>query len=330
MQATTIESAHSRIAGRRCVTQAKNPSRRVQGCLICQTLARFGDQRHSCLLSEAAIGDSPQAAPCVPPGPDIAAHPTDDVRTNRSVSLAALLLRQSHVLRREQALGYLSSWRIRCLLKVGVWRVAHRGIYVGGDGVLDERQRRWVAVLACRGHLAGPSALRVFGLAGHRDRLIHVLVPARARDTDPPPGVIVHRTSILPEPDRTTLEGLPCTTAARAVVDAVQWAHSDEHAYRLVTSCLDQLAEAAVQPPRPGRTRPVPRRLLRRVRRAHRDRRRSPQRPCGVVGRGAPPQRRSIIGESMLHFPAWAVRRHPGQVAGQLRAALIAAGWPSP
>lgn len=33
-------------------------------------------------------------------------------------------------------------------------------------------------------------------------------------------------------------------------------------------------------------------------------------------------------GDRVLRFPAWAVRERPAEVAGQVRAALVAAGWP--
>jgi very-short-patch-repair endonuclease len=34
-----------------------------------------------------------------------------------------------------------------------------------------------------------------------------------------------------------------------------------------------------------------------------------------------------ISGDRVLRFPAWVVRRHPAEVAEQVRAALEAAGW---
>jgi hypothetical protein len=34
-----------------------------------------------------------------------------------------------------------------------------------------------------------------------------------------------------------------------------------------------------------------------------------------------------VAGDRVLRFPAWVVRRHPAEVAAQIRAALIAAGW---
>jgi very-short-patch-repair endonuclease len=34
-----------------------------------------------------------------------------------------------------------------------------------------------------------------------------------------------------------------------------------------------------------------------------------------------------IAGDRILRFPAWLLRRRPGEVAAQLRAALVAAGW---
>jgi hypothetical protein len=36
-----------------------------------------------------------------------------------------------------------------------------------------------------------------------------------------------------------------------------------------------------------------------------------------------------VAGDRVLRFPAWLVRRRPAEVAAQVRAALVAAGWPA-
>jgi hypothetical protein len=75
---------------------------------------------------------------------------------------------------------------------------------------------------------------------------LHLLIPARRRDFDPPLFVVTHRTSVLPGEDRTTVDHLPCTAPARSAVDAAQWATNDERAATIVAACFQQrLVEAA-------------------------------------------------------------------------------------
>jgi hypothetical protein len=161
------------------------------------------------------------------------------------VDLRTVLQHQSDVLTRAQALRHVTKKELRRLLVSGLWRTCHRGVYVARVGRLDTAQRRWIAVLAARGHLAGSSALELLGLQGHPDRMTHVLVPARLQDTDPPRSVAVHRTSVLSDDDRTSVDGLPCTTPGRSLVDAVQWAVDDDRAWAVAAACVRQGLVAA-------------------------------------------------------------------------------------
>jgi very-short-patch-repair endonuclease len=97
-----------------------------------------------------------------------------------------------------------------------------------------------VAVLACRGYVAGISALGLHGLRGFPSSQTHLLIAAARRDFDPPPAVLVHRTTALPRAERTLVDHFPCTTAARAAVDAAQWAPTDERAAAIVAACFQQ------------------------------------------------------------------------------------------
>jgi hypothetical protein len=108
---------------------------------------------------------------------------------------------------------------------------------------MTARQHTWVGVLAVgqgrQAPLAGASALSAHGMRGVNSEPVHVLIPARMRDTDPPPWVVVHRTKILPPPDRH--HGLPPRTAvARSVVDAACWAPSDDQARAIIASAFQQ------------------------------------------------------------------------------------------
>jgi hypothetical protein len=296
--------------------------------------------------------------------------------------LLDLLRRQCDVITRPQALRFLTRRELRGLVVDGGWRACHRGVYAARGEQPDESQSRWIAVLACRGHLAGLSALRLLGLSGHRDRVTHVLVPARLRDTDPPTSVAVHRTSILPEADRTTIDDLPCTTAARSLVDAVQWASDDDHACVLAAACFDQLLVT------PGEVRAVLAEMPRAKRRALLTglvhdltggshglpeveflrlcrRARLPRPKLQVSRRDSSGRLRYLDGyfdeyglhveidggqhpdpaawwaelsrqndqsikrERVLRFPAWAVRKRSTEVADQVHAGLVAAGWRS-
>jgi hypothetical protein len=154
--------------------------------------------------------------------------------------LRLLLFRQDNVLTRKQALWYHSPKALRHLVESGRWQAAHPGVYVVHNGPVNASQQRWIAVLACRGYLAGASALTVHGLRGFGPPQLHLLIPAGRRDFDSPLYVVTHRTSVLPIDHRTTVNHLPCTGPARSAVDAAQWAATDSGAAAIVAACFQQ------------------------------------------------------------------------------------------
>jgi hypothetical protein len=154
--------------------------------------------------------------------------------------LDLLLFSQDQVLTRQQALRFFSVGTIRHLLESRRWQTPHRSVYVTHSGPITAIQHRRVAVLACRGYVAGVSALSLLGLRGFDAPQLHLLIRAGRRDFDPPPSILIHRTTALPHADRTLFERLPCTTPARAAVDAAQWASSDERAAAIVAACIQQ------------------------------------------------------------------------------------------
>jgi hypothetical protein len=155
-------------------------------------------------------------------------------------ALDSLLYYQDHVLTRAQARRHLSAGAVRHLIESGRWQVPHHGVYAAHSGPLTTAQRRRVAVLACRGYVAGVSALSLLGLRGFASPRLHVLISAHRRVADPPPSVLVHRTSALPHVERGAVDHLPCTVASRAVVDAAQWASSDGRAAAIVAASVQQ------------------------------------------------------------------------------------------
>ena len=158
--------------------------------------------------------------------------------------LSWILFRQNQVISRRQVLRYLSAKAVRSRIASGRWQAAAREVYVTHNGPVTRRQLRWIAVLAVGSRrpaaLAGASSLECEGLRGHLSQGIHVLIPAAVRDRDAPPGVVVHRTSNLPGTDLLRIGQPPRTTAARSLVDAAQWAASDDRARALVAAGFQQ------------------------------------------------------------------------------------------
>lgn len=154
-----------------------------------------------------------------------------------------LVFEQDGVIARQQALRLWSEAGLRTMVRSGRWAKAHRGIYVTHNGPVTASQRVWIGVLAAgrgrRAPLAGLSALAAYGLRNPRSSLVDVLIPAHSRDVDPPPYVRVHRTSRLTAVDYR--RGLPPrTSVARSVVDAAQWAYSDNQARVIVAASFQQ------------------------------------------------------------------------------------------
>lgn len=61
---------------------------------------------------------------------------------------------------------------------------------------------------------------------------IHVTVPGLAGDPrsepEPPPGIVIHRVPELHPDDVTVIDGIPCTSVARTLVDMAEVVARDE------------------------------------------------------------------------------------------------------
>jgi very-short-patch-repair endonuclease len=136
------------------------------------------------------------------------------------VQIAALADRQHGVvtLHQLQLLG-LSKSAVSKRARSGRLHRIHRGVYAAGHSRLTGRGHWMAAVLAC-GPRAALSHRSGAGLAGLRqdNRLrADVSLPspsARARK-----GIEVHSSVTLTPEDITTVDGIPCTTVARTLVD---------------------------------------------------------------------------------------------------------------
>ena len=161
-----------------------------------------------------------------------------------SDKLARLLALQDGVITRQQAMRLMTQGMLRHRVASGRWRQVHRGVLVTHRGPITDSQRRWIAVLAVsfagQAYLAGLTGLIVAGLRNVRGQGIHVLIPASRRVVGPPAGVIVHRAASVPTEHRELHMKPPRTTSARSVVDASQWARSDDEARLVVASAFQQ------------------------------------------------------------------------------------------
>lgn len=173
--------------------------------------------------------------------------------------------RQDGVLAVRQALRFMSRHAIAARLRSRRWQRAYRGILVTHSGELTLTQRLWVASLAVGdgdpAPLAGLTALQAHGLRGFTAPTLFLLLPAERRDTRPPKGVLVRRTTALTRRD--VCRGRPPRTRApRSIVDAASWARTDREAMAIVAACfqqqlirLDDLLDALERAPRARRRR---------------------------------------------------------------------------
>jgi hypothetical protein len=159
-------------------------------------------------------------------------------------ALQLLLFEQCGVISRSQALRHLTGSAVRHRLESGVWRVAGHGVYVTHTGPVTDEQRLAIAALVAGAGspaiIAGISALVRMGLRGHRGGTVHVLLPARRRHHAPPSWVVVHRTSRLAREDLHARAVPPYTLPARSMLDAAQWARTDDDAVAIVAACFQQ------------------------------------------------------------------------------------------
>lgn len=105
--------------------------------------------------------------------------------------------------------------------KAGSLHRIHRGVYAVGHRPQTRESRLMAAVLACGSGavLSHRSAAVLWGLCepGAPDGPIDVTAPNRRGRI--PEGIRAHRDGSLTPADRTVVDGIPCTTVARTVLD---------------------------------------------------------------------------------------------------------------
>ncbi|WP_244454479.1 DUF559 domain-containing protein, partial [Micromonospora echinofusca] len=156
--------------------------------------------------------------------------------------LTWLLFHQDQVISLAQALRHMSRRAVRHRLATDRWRQVHRAVFVTHNGPIGPDQFCWIAVLAAGepAVLAGLTAAREWGLRRYDGSAVHLLLPAARRADRLPPYVVAHRSTSLPEEDVLPVGLPPRTMPARSIVDAAQWARTDEEARAVVAAGFQQ------------------------------------------------------------------------------------------
>ncbi|MBJ7518332.1 MAG: hypothetical protein JHC84_01435 [Solirubrobacteraceae bacterium] len=116
-------------------------------------------------------------------------------------------------------------------------REVHHGVHVTGDAPLTELQRCWAAVLTEPGtFLSHTSVARLLGFDDWRTD-VHTVTRLGSGGTRRHPGLLVYRSKTLPPAVRTHINGLPCLSPARTLLDLLP-ARPDLSARRLTRNAL--------------------------------------------------------------------------------------------
>jgi predicted transcriptional regulator of viral defense system len=139
------------------------------------------------------------------------------------VAIARLAERQHGVvsLAQLQLLG-LSKAAVSKRSQSGRLTRIHRGVYAVGHARLTGRGRWMAAVLAYgpRSVLSHRSAAALHGIRPTQRRNTDVTLPSPSATSRP--GIDVHRSTTLTDADVTTVDGIPCTSVARTLLDLAE------------------------------------------------------------------------------------------------------------
>jgi len=187
-----------------------------------------------------AIGLSPKH--CTN-GPGNRGRMDNKARNRRLMEKAS---QQHGLISREQAVGLkFSHSGIDRRLESGQWTGIRLGVYRVGAVASSWRQELMSACL-----WIGPEAVASHTSAARLLKLDGVPVPAIEVTTSKPrnperTGVVVHRSRSLPTEDRTVIDGIPCTRAARTIIDLA----SAIEGHQLELALEDALRRRLIQVP---------------------------------------------------------------------------------
>jgi very-short-patch-repair endonuclease len=132
--------------------------------------------------------------------------------------LAEIAGRQHGIVARSQVEGLgLSGNSIDRWVRVGRLHRLHPGVYAVGHSAITGRGRSMAAVLASGegAVLSHQTASALWGIWGSGTGVVHVTVPRKTRSQ----GSISRHFGVLPTDEVTVRDGIPVTSAARAVLD---------------------------------------------------------------------------------------------------------------
>jgi very-short-patch-repair endonuclease/predicted transcriptional regulator of viral defense system len=141
----------------------------------------------------------------------------------RELAIARVAERQHNLIHLTQlrALG-LSADAVRKRAAQGRLHRIYQGVYAVGHGRLG-REGHWLAAVLAYGPsavLSHRSATALWNVRGDSRAKIDVSVPGRSARSRP--GIDIHRSVTLSPADVTTLDGIPCTTLARTLLDLAE------------------------------------------------------------------------------------------------------------
>jgi Protein of unknown function (DUF559)/Transcriptional regulator, AbiEi antitoxin len=139
------------------------------------------------------------------------------------VGISRLAERQHGVVSLPQLLSLgLSSRAVRDRVAVGRLTRLHRAVYAVGHGRLTKRGH-WMAAVLAYGPTARLSHRSAAGLEGIRpDNRAKTDVTVPSRSARSRPGIDVHASTTLTEADVTIIDGIPCTTLPRTLLDLAE------------------------------------------------------------------------------------------------------------
>jgi len=153
-------------------------------------------------------------------GPIPDAYRAKSAHRPRDHAIAELAGHQHGVVELDQLRGLgLDERAVRRRVALGRMHRVHAGVYAVGHPLLSQRGRWMAAVLACGpgAVLSHRSAAALWGLRSSSRGSIDVTAPGRRGRS--PTGIDAHRHGHLRPQDRTVVEGIPCTTVARTLLD---------------------------------------------------------------------------------------------------------------
>jgi hypothetical protein len=167
-------------------------------------------------------------------GPKAAASPPESAHGSVNRRIAEIAARQHGVITASQvaALG-VASRTMRDWVAVGRLHRVHVGVYAVGYRPLASHTRWFAGVLACSegSVLSHRSNAALFGLRPDWAGGVDVTSPGRVGRSRE--GIQVHRADLLLPSEVTVRDRIPCTTAARTIVDLASVIRADQLEYTI-------------------------------------------------------------------------------------------------